>query len=185
MPDRSVRHAVCSIDDLLIGSAQVIAGPVKLSFESFRLAALMEQASTVSANFHFDTRLRMTWSLLIADHIEKTPLFSTTSGGRALLLVGEIIKCLFEGFRSFDHHLLNVAPNLRTNRLELSFSIGEGDSALRIIGSGLCLASMIDALLFVRGLHIMSAEIAVDAPAEEHQDFINLYRAVVGHELAR
>jgi hypothetical protein len=175
--DRMISYAVCPLARLEANADCILAGPIKLSFDTFRLAALVEHPDMLSPDFLMSDEVKVSWSVLIVEQMDKKPLFSSMSGSRALLLVTEIITNLFEGFDHLGLQLQSVAPNIITQHLNFSFVIEKGTSSRAALGSALCLATMIDGLLFVRGLTIASSMVAI---VDEHRlgrlEFSNFYR---------
>ena len=177
--ERKIVHGVYPLHDIMRAPAQLIAGPAKLSFDSFHLAALCEGADSLAADFQWSDAIRVSWSILITDQLDQKPLFSKTSGARALWLTGEIIHGLFEVFHGYNHRLLSVVPDMDTHHLMLTFEIDQGFSAYASIGSALCFVSLIDGLLFVRGLQLSSSNIClVDEINLDRPDFVNIYRFI-------
>lgn len=176
--DRRLLHAVRPLLGLEEQSfTSLLAGPCKLPFDAYRLAALTHVNAPLGFNFFLSEKTNIIWSVMIVDDLEKRPLFAHRSMGQALLLTGELIDGLFEAFQSFGHTLTNVAPDPLTNHLKLHYEIAKDTSAKAAIGSAMCFVTIMNSLLFVRGLAVTQASVSMpEEKTFEHADFIDLYR---------
>lgn len=179
--DRRLLHAVRPLTGLEEQSpTSLLAGPCKISFNSQRLAALTHISEPLGFDFLFIEPFRVTWSVLIIDDLERQPLFANRSPVQSLLMVGELIDGLYEGFQSFGHSLTSVTVDPITQHLVLSFEIAKDTQAKSAIGAAMCFVTIINSLLFVRGLGVASASLSM--PEEwklERPDFVNLYRYIL------
>ncbi len=178
--DRKLIHAVCPLAHVETAARTILAGPVKLSFDSYRLAALVDEAENLSPDFQFDDDIAVTWSVLITEQMDKKPLINNMSPLHALHTLGEVISNVYEGFALFEHRLLRVVPHIVTNHVTMSYVIEKGSYARMAIGAALCLSTMLSGVLFVRGLNIASSSVSfADEGKLGRLDFINLYRYVL------
>lgn len=173
--DGRIKQAINPLH-LVESSVGLLAGPCKMTFDSMRLAALTESPDLLPRDFQLLDDINMTWSILIIDNVNGLPLFTNHSGGRALLLMGEIIDNLFESFRALGVALREISPDSLSQQLVMTFSLEKGTTSRMALGAAMCLAQVVDALLFVRGLSVSSSTVVMpESLLREQSDFINLY----------
>jgi hypothetical protein len=161
----------------------VLAGPVKFTFNPFSWVALGKEPHALMKNSLLEHDISVKWSLSFIDDLEGRPLFATLSGLRALLLMGEMIEGIQQGFAAFNLGLVSLTPNVTANTATIDYIIPEETSLYHALGSVLCLRGIIDSLLFARGLRVGSAKAAVgDKGHSFEKDFLTLYQGVLTYE---
>lgn len=164
--DYSQSHKVLAKQELDL-TQNIIAGPFAVPCMSTALVAIgnNEQISQFSSDV-----LEMSFVMGIVDDLEKRSLITGCTQARSIFWLGELLDGMRMGFGALGFLLKSVEPNVEAGTLEIRFSI-PNTSERFVVGSLMCLFTMLDSLFFARGLLIENPHLTC---ARNHEEFEHL-----------
>jgi hypothetical protein len=142
-----ITHKVISSDELK-SVYYILNGPFSLPMYNISLVALTTK-NNISTNFWQEIKCKL--SLSIIDDLEKKLLLKEYHQRRTIFLLGELLQMLKAGFSAIDCQLRSIEPDSTNGVIYIYFSLLR-QSTTNVLGSLMCLLTMVDYLLFSRSL---------------------------------
>lgn len=155
-------HSVVSLNKIKNLSADNwLLEPKRISFFPYWICALVEKPMDEhwASSLKFDLPQQM--SLSIADDVNMDPFLNRYEARRRIFVLGEIIEGIFESLEVLGFSAPRVYPNPLAPQLNIDFKALEGSPLFRLLGQALCFSTVLDHLLFARGLTISSLDLSV------------------------
>lgn len=169
LADYSMQHAIHSEEQLArLQKNCSLTGPFKPSFSTQSFAVVHDDHAKAWRSDSFDSQRAVKISLTIVDDLEKKPLFLGMSSARSLFLIGELIDGFAESVALVGFTLTVIKPEQESQSLDIEFIVPHAMPTTSMIGGVLCVMTMVDALLFARGLTIAdeTAKVLDGSPGE-------------------
>lgn len=147
--DNTQSHKVLAQHELEL-TQNIIAGPFAVPFMSTALVAIGNHE--LSGQFSGDV-IDACFVMGIVDDLEKRPLITGCTQARAIFWLAELLDGIRIGFDALGFVLKAVEPDVSAGTLQIRFSILH-TSERHVVGSLMCLFTMLDSLFFARGLLI-------------------------------
>jgi len=135
--------------------------PKSFFTDRYVLAALLGHDVDLKDDVLFPHESKFSLHVGIADDLEQKPLLLGQSPARSIFLLSELLDRIGEGLMVLGlvHPLISTDP--RHNDLTLRFSIPARNGIHASVGGAMCLATLLDALFFERGLKMASLRLEI------------------------
>jgi hypothetical protein len=160
-----------------VSQDQLLLGPCRLSFTQFSYVALKTPELIINKSLTRSKNFQVMFFLVVVDEMEKKPLLKHYSAARSLWLLGEIVDGICESLQCTG--LREISISAKHLDLLIKFEIPADLSHGALLGSGMCLVTLIDSLLFARGLCIANAKVLIGDEQESMLRFFALYKQIL------